>query len=172
MDRSPRPRRQGVITGGMLARAWGFLGLISACLVMGGFFFTLMRAGWHPGADTGPHSALNHVYRQATTVAWLGIVACQIGSAFAVRTDRASLWSVGVLSNRFLLGGIAVSLAFAALLIYVPPLESFFGTQALTPSQLLTVLPFPFIVWGADELRRLLLRRMSARRWPLLTRSQ
>jgi len=26
-----------------------------------------------------------------------------------------------------------------------------------------TVLPFPFIVWGADEFRRLLLRRRAAR---------
>jgi calcium-translocating P-type ATPase len=164
MERPPRPRGQGVITGGMLARAWGFLGLISACLVMAGFFVTLLRAGWHPGDATGPGSGLYHGYRQATTVAWLGIVACQAGNAFAVRTDRASLWSVGVLSNRFLLGGIAIGLAFAALLIYLPPLESFFGTQALSPSQLLTVVPFPFIVWGADELRRLLLRHLSRRR--------
>ncbi len=29
-DRPPRPRRQGVTIAGMLARAWGFLGLISA----------------------------------------------------------------------------------------------------------------------------------------------
>ena len=44
----------------------------------------------------------------------------QIGTGFAVRTDRASLWSVGIFSNRFLLGGVGVGLAFAALLIYVP----------------------------------------------------
>jgi hypothetical protein len=49
------------------------------------------------------------------------------------------------------LPALALGLAFAALLIYVPPLQSFFGTAALTPSQLLTVLPYPFIVWGADE---------------------
>jgi magnesium-transporting ATPase (P-type) len=87
MERPPRPREQGVISGGMLARAWGFLGLISAALVMAAFFLTLQRAGWHPGAATGPGSALNHAYRQATTVTWLGIVACQIGTAFAVRTE-------------------------------------------------------------------------------------
>jgi hypothetical protein len=159
MDGSPRPRTQGVISGRMLARAWGFLGVISAALVMAGFFIALGRAGWHPGAATGPHSALSHSYQQATTVAWLGIVACQIGTAFAVRTDHASLRSVGVFSNRFLLGGIAFSLAFAALLIYAPPMHGFFGTAALTPEQLATVAPFPFIVWGADELRRLLIRR-------------
>ena len=164
MDRPPRPRTQGVISRGMLARAWGFLGLISAALVMTGFFVTLQHAGWHPGAATGPGSPLNHAYHQATTVAWLGIVACQIGTAFAVRTDHASLRSIGVFSNRFLLGGIAFSLAFAAALIYLPALHGVFGTAALSPGQLATVVPFPFIVWGADEIRRALLRHHRAGR--------
>jgi magnesium-transporting ATPase (P-type) len=104
-----------------------------------------------------------HTYRQATTVAWLGIVTCQIGTAFAVRTDHASLRSVGVFANRFLLGGIAVSLAFAAALIYVPALNSFFGTAPLAPDQLAIVVPFPFIVWAADEIRRWVLRRRQRR---------
>ena len=163
MDRPPRPRTQGVISGAMLARAWGFLGLISATLVMTGFFLTLRHAGWQPGAPTGPGTPLNHAYRQATTVAWLGIVACQVGTAFAVRTDHASLRSVGVFTNPPLLAGIAVALAFAAALIYVPVLQGFFGTAALTPAQLATVAPFPIIVWGADETRRMLMRRYHAR---------
>jgi magnesium-transporting ATPase (P-type) len=163
MDRPPRPRAQGVISRPMLVRAWGFLGLISAALVMAGFYLTLRHAGWHPGAATGPGSPLNHAYRQATTVTWLGIVACQVGTAFAVRTSHASLRSVGVFSNRYLLGAIVIALAFAAALIYTPALNSFFGTAPLAGAQLATVAPFPFIVWGADEIRRLLLRRYRAR---------
>ncbi len=159
MDRRPRPRRQGVISGGLLARSWGFLGLISASLVMAGFFLTLRHAAWYPGAPTGPGSPLNYAYRQATTVAWLGIVACQVGTAFAVRTDHASLRSAGVFTNRFLLAGIAVELAFAAAVIYLPALQAVFGTEALTPAQLAIVAPFPLIVWGADEIRRMLIRR-------------
>ena len=166
MDRPPRPRTQGVITGRMLARAWGFLGLISATLVMAGFFVTLRHAGWQPGAPTGPGTPLNHAYRQATTVAWLGIVACQVGTAFAVRTDHASLRSVGVFTNPFLLAAIAAALAFAAALVYLPALHGAFGTAALTPAQLATVAPFPFIVWGADETRRLLIRHHRAGRNP------
>jgi len=163
MDRPPRSRAEGIINRAMLARAWGFLGLISATLVMTGFFLTLRHAGWHPGAPTGAGSPLHHAYLQATTVAWLGIVTCQVGTAFAVRTDHASLRSVGVFSNRYLLGGIAFALAFAAALVYIPALNSLFGTAPLTGGQLATVLPFPFIVWGADELRRLLVRRHTAR---------
>jgi magnesium-transporting ATPase (P-type) len=161
MDRPPRPRRQGVISAGMLARAWGFLGLISAILVMAGFFVTLRHAGWHPGAPTGPGTPLNGAYREATTVAWLGIVACQVGTAFAVRTDHASLRQVGVFSNKLLLVGIAVALAFAAALVYLPALHGLFGTAALSPAELAIVAPFPVIVWGADEIRRALLRRRS-----------
>jgi magnesium-transporting ATPase (P-type) len=154
----------------LLARTWGFLGLISATLIMVGFFLTLRHGGWYPGAATKPGSPLNHVYRQATTVAWLGIVACQIGTAFAVRTDHASLRSIGVFSNRFLLAAIAFELAFAAILIYLPAMQGVFGTAALAPAQIATVAPFPFIVWGADELRRWLLRsyrdRSPMRRGP------
>ncbi len=163
MDRPPRRRTEGVITGRILARAWGFLGLISAALVMSGFFITLRHGGWQPGDPTGAGTPLNHLYRQATSVAWMGIVACQVGTAFAVRTQRASLRSVGVFTNRLLLGAIAVALAFAVLVIYLPALQSFFGTAALAPAQLATVAPFPFIVWGADEIRRLVIRRHSAR---------
>ena len=161
MDRPPRSRTQGVISRGMLARSWGFLGLISATLVMAGFFLTLRHAGWQPGAATGPGTPLNLSYRQATTVAWLGIVACQVGTAFAVRTDRASLRQVGVFSNKPLLAAIAVALAFAALVVYLPAMHRFFGTAALSGGQLATVAPFPFIVWGADEIRRWLIRHRS-----------
>jgi magnesium-transporting ATPase (P-type) len=155
MDRPPRPRKQGVIRAAMLLRAWAFLGVISAVLVMGGFLLVLHQAGWHPGAPTGPGAPLHHAYQQATTVAWLGIVACQIGTAFAARTEHASLRAIGVFSNPALLGGIAVEIVFALVLVYTPFLHPMFGTASLPPSQLMLVAPFPFVVWGADEIRRL-----------------
>ncbi|MDY7088990.1 MAG: cation-transporting P-type ATPase [Actinomycetota bacterium] len=149
MDRPPRSPRQGVIDKRLLLRAWGVLGVVSAVLVMAGYFWTLWRSGWHPGADVS-----DHVYRLATTMTFAGIVACQIGTAFAARTDQASLRSIGLLSNRLLLAGIAFELAFAAALIYVPPLQEIFGTAALGPAHLAFLLPFPVLVWGADELYR------------------
>src|ERR1039457_5226468 len=102
---------------------------------------------------------LHHAYLQATTMTFLGMIAGQIGTAFAVRTRRASLWSIGVFSNRYLLGGIAAELLLAAVFIYAPPLQSLLGTAALPAHDLVLLIPFPFIVWGADELRRWLLRR-------------
>jgi magnesium-transporting ATPase (P-type) len=162
MERPPRPRNEGVIRPGMLVRAWLFLGLITAALAMYAYFQVLTDAGWHPGDPVGPGTPLHHAYQQATTTTFLAIVVCQIGTAFAARTDRASLASVGVFSNRLLLWGIVFELAFAALVVTIPPLQAAFGTAVPDLHTLLMLAPFPLIVWGADELRRAVLRHTRA----------
>ncbi len=88
-----------------------------------------------------------------------GIVACQVGTALAARTERASLRTVGFASNPLLLLGIASELAFLAALVYLPSLHGVFGTAPLDGVELAVLAPFPLVVWGADELRRSLLRR-------------
>ena len=159
MQRPPRPRHEGVIRPPMLLRAWLFVGLIAAALQMSAYFYVLRDAGWHPGDPVGAGQPLHHAYLQATTMTFIAMVVCQIGTAFAARTEHASLRSVGVFSNRLLLWGIAFELIVAAMVIYLPPLQHLLSTAALPPRLLLITLPFPFIVWGADELRRYLIRR-------------
>jgi magnesium-transporting ATPase (P-type) len=164
MTRPPRRRSQNVIDGQMLARAWGLLGGVSAAVVMAGFLVTLIAGGWHPGDPVGPGSPLHHTWQQATTMTFLGIVACQIGTALAARTNTASLRSIGVTSNRLLLWGIAFEIAFAAAVVGLPPLQRVFGTAVPTAWQLALLVPFPVLVWGVDELWRLHLRRRAAAR--------
>jgi calcium-translocating P-type ATPase len=159
MQRPPRSRSSSVIDRELLVRAWAYLGVVSAMLVLAGFFAVLLRAGWSPGDPVGPGSPLHQAYLQATTMTFLGIVACQIGTAFAARTDHASLWSIGLLSNRLLLWGIAFEVAFAAALITVEPLRRLFGTALPDPASLLLLLPMPILVWATDEARRALRRR-------------
>jgi calcium-translocating P-type ATPase len=100
MTRPPRPRNESIIRRSVLIRAWAVMGTVSAALVLAAFFTVLLRAGWRPGDATGPSAALHHAYLQASTVLWLGIVACQIGTAFASRTERVSLFTVGIATNR------------------------------------------------------------------------
>ncbi|NYJ08752.1 cation-translocating P-type ATPase [Petropleomorpha daqingensis] len=159
MHRPPRPRSEGVITGRMLWRAWGVLGLLSAVLVLGVFAAVLLHAGWRPGDAVGPGTALHDVYRQATTATFAAIVACQIGTAFAARTEWASLRAVGLATNPLLLWGIAGELLFTGVLVYWPLAQDVFGTAALPGWVLLVLLPFPVLVWGVDELLRARRRR-------------
>jgi magnesium-transporting ATPase (P-type) len=146
----------------MLLRAWLFVGLISAALEMLAFFWVLTGAGWSPGDPTGSGTQLHDGYLRATTMTFFAMVLCQVGTAFAARTERASLASIGVFSNPLLLVGIAFELVLALAVIYLPPLQDLLSTQPLSAGELAFTLPFPFIVWGADELRRLIVRRSAA----------
>ncbi len=130
MERPPRPPSEGVIRRSLLFRAWVFLGLIEAALVLGGFFYVLRRAGWSPGDPVAAGDPLHSAYLQATTMTFAGIVACQIGTAVAARTEHASLRSVGLFTNRLLLWGIASEIVFAAAVVYLPTLQHVFGTAA------------------------------------------
>jgi calcium-translocating P-type ATPase len=163
MGRPPRPGNEGVIRPPMLVRAWLFLGLIVASLQMAGFFFVLTSAGWHPGDPVGPGHPLHLAYLQATTMSFVGMMAGQIGTAFAVRTRKASLRSIGLFSNRYLIWAIAGVIMFAALFVYLPPLQRLLATAALPVRDVLFLVPYPFIVLGADELRKWLLRRSPGR---------
>jgi calcium-translocating P-type ATPase len=163
MQRPPRRRTEGIIRAGMLVRAWLFLGMLVAALSLGGFFYVLLHAGWQPGDPVGAGHPLHHAYLQATTMTFVGMVMGQVGTAFAARTERASLRSVGVFTNRYLIGGIAVSLALTASIVYLPLFHHLLDTASLPPSTLAITLPFPFIVWGADELQRAVRRRRADR---------
>jgi magnesium-transporting ATPase (P-type) len=118
----------------------------------------LLRAGWSPGDATGAGAPLHHAYLEATTMTFLGIVACQVGTALAARTERRSLREIGFWTNRLLLWGIGFELLFAAVIV-ATPVAAALG-MALPPwDALLLLLPFPVVVWGTDELWRARQRR-------------
>jgi calcium-translocating P-type ATPase len=154
MDRPPRSRTDRVIDASLLKRAWLVLGMVSALLVLAGFFWVLLRAGWSPGDDVS-----DGLHDRATSMTFLGIVACQVGAGFACRTEHAPLRSLGLTSNPLLLWGIAFELVFAAALVWFPPLQPVFGTAPLHAADVAFLLPFPFVVLAADAVYR----RRSAR---------
>jgi magnesium-transporting ATPase (P-type) len=163
MARRPRSQHESIITRQMLLRAWAILGLTSAALVVAGFFWVLVGAGWRPGDPTGSGTALHEDWLRATTMTFAGIVACQIGTALAARTDRVSLLSIGPFGNRLLLAGIAFEIAVTGLAIYLPAAQTVLGTRPLHGSEIGVLLTFPVIVWGADELYRWQRRRTRTR---------
>ena len=75
--------------------------------------------------------------------------------------------TVGLLSNRLVLLGIATELALLALISYVPAFNTFFGTAPLEAWHLLLSVPFAIAILLGDELRRGFVRRNNpfVRRW-------
>ena len=92
---------------------------------------------------------------RATTMTLIGIVAAQIGNVFACRTDRESVFRVGLLGNRMVLVGIAAEIAVLLGLIMVPPLRAVFGLVPPAPTEWVMVLGFPAVIVLLDEGRKL-----------------
>jgi magnesium-transporting ATPase (P-type) len=131
---------------------------MTAAVVLSAFFLYLFSTGWSWGQSAAP---TEHAHREATTIVFLGIVLLQIGNAFACRTERVSVFRIGLFGNRFLLWGIAFELAFAAALIYLPFLQPLFGTAAVQPEWWLYLLAFVPVVFLAEEARKSIVRRRA-----------
>jgi magnesium-transporting ATPase (P-type) len=85
-------------------------------------------------------------------------VAAQVGAGLALRTERRSLRTVGLLSNRFLLAAIAVEAALSLALVEVPPLQGLFHTAPLAWEHWALLAVWPPLVVGAEEARKAVAR--------------
>ena len=156
MERPPRSRRERLLNAPVLARVYGFVGLLVGMAGMASFFFAYVLAGWSPGEELADNGSL---YMQATAMTYAGIVAGQVGAGLAFRTNRESVFSIGLLSNRFLLAGIAFEIALLVALVSVGPLQDVFHMRPLDPLAWSFLLIWPIFVFGAEELRKALCRR-------------
>jgi len=155
MSRPPRPKREHLLTGPLLLRAYLFFGIIEAFFVMAGFLWTLYRGGWTWGMALSPGDPL---YLKASTMGFLGIVMTQVGTVFACRTNRVSVFQVGLFSNRWVLWGVGFEIALTIALLYVPPLALFFGMYPLGFEEWAIAALFGPLVFLADELRKWIVR--------------
>ena len=158
MDRPPRPRNERLLNWGVIWRGYIFLGLIEALLVMSGYFWVLYGGGWTLG-ESLPFT--DPLYLEATTMVFVGIVTSQIGNLIGCQTTRTSTFKVGIFKNKWIMRGIIFEVAVMLSIVYVPYLQSIFGTTALDIYQWLYVITFIPIMFFAEELRKYVVRRMN-----------
>lgn len=156
MKKKPRPKKERIVSAAMLRRAWVYLGIVEAALVVFGFLFVLWTQDWGLG-----ESVPEETYFKATAMTFAGITACQVGTAFAARTTASSLKDIGIFSNKLLIWGILFEIIFASAIIFIPYFQEIFKTASLDIEAILILSTFPFIVWGSDEIRRFLVRRKN-----------
>ena len=157
MDRPPRPRDEHLINRHLLLRSYVYLGIPAGLVVMTMFYVRFWTSGfsgqWLDLPDSGT------LYRSATAVALAAVVATQIGSLFAHRTDRESVFKIGLGSNRLIWVGIASELAVIAAVVYLPPLQAVIGTAAFPLVLWLPLLAFSPLLMLLDEARKARVRR-------------
>jgi potassium/sodium efflux P-type ATPase len=155
MDSPPRSQKEPLLGHKLIVRALFWYGMIGSVAAMSAFFFLNYQYGWPEMAMASSGT----IYRMATTMTLAAIVATQVGIVFNCRTERISVFKVGLFSNRLVLLGIAFEITLLCILIYVPFLNGIFNTAPIGFREWAFLLIWPLVVVLLDEVRKAILRR-------------
>jgi Ca2+-transporting ATPase len=160
MDRPPRASTARLFDWG-LAKRFLFLGVIQGAGATFAFMFVLVHGGWHWGTML-PKTDL--LYRHAITVTQAAIVISQVFNGFAVRTERVSVFKIGLFSNRFLILAELLGVGILSCISYVPAMQNLFGTAPLRLLDWGMLASFGVVLFVAEELRKLVVRRLDLKK--------
>ena len=88
----------------------------------------------------------------------------QLSHVMAIRSGNESLFRVGPLSNKLLLGAVALTFALQLLAIYAPFFQRFLETEALPLADLAIAVALGSIIFWAVEVEKWLARRTAIAR--------
>jgi len=95
----------------------------------------------------------------AQTMAFVTLSLCELFRAYTVRSERASLFAIGVFSNKYMQYAVALSLTLLALVVNVPFLQPVFNTHFLTPTEWAAVFGLALIPAVSEEVTKWFLRQ-------------
>jgi Ca2+-transporting ATPase len=93
------------------------------------------------------------------TMLFTTLTLSQMAHVMAIRSEKQSLFKIGVMSNRPMLGAVSLTFVLQLALIYVPFLQNFFQTMALPAMELGITIAVSAVVFWAVELEKWFSRR-------------
>jgi Ca2+-transporting ATPase len=141
MARRPRPPGESIFAHGM----WQHILWVG--LLIGGL--SIVSQAW----------AIARGVEYWQTVVFTVLTVSQLFHSLAVRSESESLFTIGLFSNRPMLGAIALTLLLQLAVIYLPALNAVFHTRPLPPFDLVVCLAVSSLVLFAVEIEKLLIRR-------------
>jgi len=143
MRRPPHAPDEHIFARG-LGRHILWVGLLMGVVVLGvGYSY------WQAGAT------------QWQTMVFLTLTLAQMAHVLAIRSAHDSLFRIGLWSNRPLLGAVALTFVMQLAVVYVPVLQGFFTTTALSARDLAIGLAASSIIFWGVELEKWVLRRRT-----------
>lgn len=171
MARPPRPKSESIINSSMR------LGMFLQTIAQTGAVMTAFILGlsWHLEAGAGiPEGMSTLIYilqhdwsgvdvQTAETMAFVTLSMCELFRAYTVRSERVSIFKLGVFSNKYMQYAVGASVFLLLLVINVPFLQPIFNTHFLKPTEWAFVLGLAIIPAIIEEFTKLYLRRKDAR---------
>ena len=140
MKRPPRHPKESIFAHGLGIQA------VWVGLLMGGVTLAIQ---WWSIASCDSHWQ---------TMVFTVLCLTQLGNVLAIRSEQQSLFKIGLLSNKPLLGAVVLTFLLQMATIYIPLLNRVFKTEPLTPGELLIAVAASCIVFFAVELEKLVRR--------------
>jgi Ca2+-transporting ATPase len=136
MNRPPYSPQEGVFSRGAGKQTiWVGLMIGALGLGIGSLYYFSGRAEWQ-------------------TMIFTTLAFAQIGQALASRSNRESLFRLGLMSNPLLLGMSALVLALQLMVLYIPPIAQFFSVTPLALADLLVALGSGVLVFAVIEISK------------------
>lgn len=136
MNRPPRNPKQSIFAGGMAMHIL-WVGLFMGVVTIG------MQA-W----------AIHEENANWQTMAFTVLCFSQMGHVMAIRSDKESVFKIGLFSNKPMLWALLLTFALQFMIIYVPFFNYVFKTQPLTLYEMAVTLAVSTIVFWAVEIEK------------------
>ena len=165
MDQKPRVKSEPIVNRSMM------LGLGVQTVAQTGAVLTAFALGllWHleAGAQVVGNPIvylIEHDWRgidvqTAETMAFVTLSLCELFRAYTVRSERASLFQIGIFSNRYMQYAVGLSITLLFLVVSVPFLQPIFNTHFPSPREWAVVIGLALIPAIAEEITKFFLRR-------------
>jgi Ca2+-transporting ATPase len=165
MEQKPRSRNEPIIN-----RSMG-LGIVVQTITQTSAVLTAFGLGlyWHidqalPAGINPLVGLIQHDWRgvdvqTAETMAFLTLSLCELFRAYTVRSERASLFTIGVFSNKYIQYAVGLSIVLLLLVSSVPFLQPIFNTHFLALNEWLIVIGLALFPAVSEEITKFFLRR-------------
>jgi len=165
MEQQPRAKSEPIIN-----RSMG-LGIVIQTITQTTAVLTAFGLGlyWHidQALPTGINpiiGLIQHDWRgvdvqTAETMAFLTLSLCELFRAYTVRSERASLFTIGVFSNKYMQYAVGLSITLLLLVAGIPFLQPIFNTHWLNLNEWLLVLGLALIPAFSEEITKFYLRK-------------
>ena len=156
MDQPPRNQKEPLLSKKLIVKAFLWYGVLGSIASAISYFYINLENGWPAKALAG---GIDPIYIKATAMTLAAIVFSQIGAVYNCRTEKQSVFKVGLFSNKQVNIGVLFEIFLIVALVYLPPLQSIFHTAALGLSDWLLLCVWPPLILFIEEARKVWLRR-------------
>jgi Ca2+-transporting ATPase len=169
MAHPPRPTDESIVNGpmrlGIVVQTIAQTGAVLGAFLLGLYWHLddAMPAGENPLLYVLRHDWTGIDVQTAETMAFVTLSLCELFRAYTVRSERVSIFRLGVFSNRYMQYAVGLSITLMLLVINVPFLQPIFNTHFMAPVEWIAVLSLALLPAAAEEITKWGLRRRDGK---------